>query len=107
MLQTILRRSDLEQVLKLGRSAIYERLANDPAFPKPVRLGEVRAVGWIEKRSHRLAAEAHSGARQARRAQAEPRRPPPARLSLTSLLSFVPPGDRRAVSGVRETARRR
>jgi prophage regulatory protein len=47
-LQTILRRSQLEAVLNIKRSAIYERLANDPAFPKPVRLGEGRAVGWIE-----------------------------------------------------------
>jgi prophage regulatory protein len=48
MLQTILRRSDLEKALKLKRSAIYERLDNDPSFPKPIRLGEGRAVGWIE-----------------------------------------------------------
>jgi prophage regulatory protein len=47
-IEKILRRSQLESVLNIKRSAIYERLANDPAFPKPVRLGEGRAVGWLE-----------------------------------------------------------
>jgi prophage regulatory protein len=48
MLQTILRWSDLEKVLKLKHSAIYDRVDNDPSFPKPIRLGKGRAVGWIE-----------------------------------------------------------
>jgi prophage regulatory protein len=47
MLQTILRRTDLQQVLKLGRSTIYDHLASDPTFPKPIRLTG-KAVGWIE-----------------------------------------------------------
>jgi predicted DNA-binding transcriptional regulator AlpA len=47
-IEKMLRRPQLEEALGIGRSAIYERLAHDPAFPRPVRLGAGRAVGWLE-----------------------------------------------------------
>lgn len=50
---TILRRRDLETRLKLSRSTIYDKINHksvryDPTFPKPIRLGDGAAVGWIE-----------------------------------------------------------
>ena len=50
---TILRRRDLEARLKLSRSTIYDKInpdspRYDPTFPKPIRLGNGSAVGWIE-----------------------------------------------------------
>lgn len=44
---TILRRKQVEARTGLARSTIYDRLRNDPEFPKPVSIG-ARAVGWIE-----------------------------------------------------------
>ncbi len=44
---TILRRKQVEARTGLARSTIYDRLRNDPAFPKPVSIG-ARSVGWIE-----------------------------------------------------------
>ena len=49
----ILRRRDLEQRIKLSRSTIYAKLDRrspyyDPAFPKPIALGNGAAVGWVE-----------------------------------------------------------
>ena len=50
---SILRRRDLEARLKLSRSTIYDKinpgsLRYDATFPKPIRLGNGSAVGWIE-----------------------------------------------------------
>jgi prophage regulatory protein len=50
---SILRRRDLEDRLKLSRSTIYDKInPNSPrfdaSFPKPIRLGNGSAVGWIE-----------------------------------------------------------
>jgi prophage regulatory protein len=50
---TILRRRDLEARLKLSRSTIYDKINRDSprfdsAFPKPIRLGNGSAVGWVE-----------------------------------------------------------
>ena len=50
---TILRRRDLEARLKLSRSTIYDKMdpdspGYDATFPKPIRLGNGSAVGWIE-----------------------------------------------------------
>jgi prophage regulatory protein len=50
---TILRRRDLETRLKLSRSTIYDKInpdspRYDASFPKPIRLGNGSAVGWIE-----------------------------------------------------------
>lgn len=51
----LLLRQEVEQRLKLGRSAIYDRLNPDgpyfdPGFPKPIRLsdGKNSSVRWIE-----------------------------------------------------------
>jgi len=41
----ILRRRDVESIVGLKRSTIYQAMA-EWHFPKPVRLG-VRSVGWI------------------------------------------------------------
>jgi prophage regulatory protein len=46
MVQTILRRSEVERATGLPRSTIYEMMDNGK-FPKPVPLG-ARSVGWIE-----------------------------------------------------------
>jgi len=46
MVQTILRRADVERATGLPRSTIYEMMTTG-RFPKPVRLGS-RSVGWIE-----------------------------------------------------------
>jgi len=46
MVQTILRRPDVERATGLARSTIYEMIA-DGRFPKPVSLG-ARSVGWLE-----------------------------------------------------------
>jgi len=44
---SILRRRQVEKRVGLTRSPLYARIkAGD--FPKPVRLGNGRAVGWIE-----------------------------------------------------------
>jgi prophage regulatory protein len=44
---TILRRRQVEKKVGLSRSPIYARIkAGD--FPRPVRLGNSRAVGWLE-----------------------------------------------------------
>jgi prophage regulatory protein len=50
---TILRRRDLEMRLRLSRSTIYDKInpdspRYDASFPKPIRLGNGSAVGWIE-----------------------------------------------------------
>lgn len=50
---TILRRRDLEARLKLSRSTIYDKInpdspRYDSSFPKPIRLGNGSAVGWVE-----------------------------------------------------------
>mgnify|MGYP001076449883 CR=1 FL=1 len=50
---TILRRRDLEARLKLSRSTIYDKInpdspRYDAAFPKPIRLGNGSAIGWVE-----------------------------------------------------------
>lgn len=50
---TILRRRDLEARLKLSRSTIYDKInpnsqRYDSSFPKPFRLGNGSAVGWVE-----------------------------------------------------------
>lgn len=50
---TILRRRDLESRLKLSRSTIYDKInpgspRYDATFPKPIRLGNGSAVGWVE-----------------------------------------------------------
>lgn len=50
---TILRRRELEARLKLSRSTIYDKInpdspRYDAAFPKPIRLGNGSAIGWIE-----------------------------------------------------------
>ena len=42
----ILRRSEIETVIGLSRSGIYNMMA-EGTFPKPMRLGR-RAVGWLE-----------------------------------------------------------
>jgi prophage regulatory protein len=47
MLETTLRRPDVERATGLTRSSIYERMATG-TFPKPIRLGEGRAVGWLQ-----------------------------------------------------------
>ncbi len=49
----ILRRRDLELRVKLSRSTIYDKInpaspRYDASFPKPIRLGNGAAVGWIE-----------------------------------------------------------
>ena len=46
MVQTILRRPEVERVTGLPRSTIYEKMARGE-FPKPVPLSG-RAVGWLE-----------------------------------------------------------
>lgn len=48
----ILRRSDLEARVRLSRSTIYDRInpaspRYDASFPKPIRLGDGAAVGWL------------------------------------------------------------
>jgi prophage regulatory protein len=50
---SILRRRALEVRLGLSRSTIYDKInpgspRYDATFPKPVRLGNGSAVGWIE-----------------------------------------------------------
>ncbi len=50
---TILRRRDLEKRLRLSRTTIYDKInpkspRYDATFPKPIRLGNGSAVGWIE-----------------------------------------------------------
>lgn len=50
---SILRRRDLEDRVRLSRSTIYDKInpaspRYDATFPKPIRLGNGSAVGWIE-----------------------------------------------------------
>lgn len=50
---SILRRRDLEKRLRLSRTTIYDKInpkspRYDETFPKPIRLGNGSAVGWIE-----------------------------------------------------------
>lgn len=47
MVQSILRREDVERATGLPRSSLYAKIAAGE-FPKPVKLG-ARAVGWLEK----------------------------------------------------------
>ena len=44
---SILRRRQVERRVGLTRSPLYARIKSG-TFPKPVRLGNGRAVGWIE-----------------------------------------------------------
>lgn len=44
---TILRRRQVEKRIGLTRSPLYARI-KDGTFPKPICLGNGRAVGWIE-----------------------------------------------------------
>lgn len=51
---TILRCRQVEKRVGLTRSPLYSRI-KDGTFPKPIRLGNGRAVGWIEgKLTHGL-----------------------------------------------------
>jgi prophage regulatory protein len=43
----ILRRKQVEVKTGLSRSTIYARVANN-TFPRPIKLGTSRAVGWLE-----------------------------------------------------------
>jgi len=42
----IIRRREVEQRVGLSRSAIYRRIA-EGTFPKPVTIGQGKAVGWL------------------------------------------------------------
>jgi prophage regulatory protein len=42
----IIRRREVEQTVGLSRSAIYRRIA-EGTFPRPVTIGDGRAVGWL------------------------------------------------------------
>lgn len=44
MVPKILRRTQIEQMLGISRSSIYQMMA-DGEFPRPLKLGR-RAVGW-------------------------------------------------------------
>jgi prophage regulatory protein len=44
---SILRRRQVEKRIGLTRSPLYARI-KDGTFPKPIRLGNGRAVGWVE-----------------------------------------------------------
>lgn len=46
MVQTILRRDEVERVTGLPRSTIYDKMAKGE-FPQSVKIG-ARAVGWLE-----------------------------------------------------------
>jgi len=46
MVQTILRRPEVEKATGLPTSTLYAKIASGD-FPKPIRLGP-RAVGWLE-----------------------------------------------------------
>lgn len=46
MVQSVMRRAEVERATGLPRSTIYELMARGH-FPKPIRLG-ARAVGWLE-----------------------------------------------------------
>lgn len=46
MVQTILRRDEVERATGLPRSTIYAKIAAGD-FPKPIQLS-ARAVGWLE-----------------------------------------------------------
>ena len=48
MSHTILRLPAVETRTGLSRSTIYARIS-DGTFPRPVRLGGMRAVGWVER----------------------------------------------------------
>ena len=47
MVQTFLRRPQVERATGLSRSTLYA-LMGENKFPKPVPIGAGRAVGWIE-----------------------------------------------------------
>ena len=47
MVTTILRLPAVKARTGLSRSTIYLRIS-DNAFPKPISLGNGRAIGWIE-----------------------------------------------------------
>lgn len=47
MATSILKLPAVQSRTQLSRSTIYLKISQD-AFPKPIRLGEGRAVGWIE-----------------------------------------------------------
>jgi prophage regulatory protein len=44
----IIRRRELQRRLSMSASTIYWRLANDPEFPKQIKLGAGSSVGWLE-----------------------------------------------------------
>jgi len=53
MSQNIIRRKKLETKIGFARSTIYAKLSPhssqyDPTFPKPIHLGNGRAIGWLE-----------------------------------------------------------
>ena len=46
MVQTILRRHDVEHLTGLPRSTIYDKIAKGE-FPQPIKLS-MKSVGWLE-----------------------------------------------------------
>lgn len=46
MVQTILRRHDVERLTGLPRSTIYDKIAKGE-FPQPIKLS-MKSVGWLE-----------------------------------------------------------
>lgn len=61
---SILRRRQVEKRVGLTRSPLYARIRAG-TFPKPVRLGNSRAVGWIESEIDEWLAEQVQKSREA------------------------------------------
>ncbi len=61
---TILRRRQVEKRVGLTRSPLYARIKAG-TFPKPVQLGNGRAVGWVESEVNDWIAEQIQNARKA------------------------------------------
>lgn len=67
-MKRILRRPEVEDYTGLSRSSIY-RLMKEGRFPKPIKISEHAAVGWLEselaERQARLVATRDAGAKDA------------------------------------------
>jgi prophage regulatory protein len=46
MSNEIIRLREFQRRIGLARSTVYQRLASDPSFPRPLSLGG-RSVGWL------------------------------------------------------------
>ena len=48
--EILLTDTEVAELLKIGKSTVWHRIKNDPAFPKPIKIGN--ATRWSKKKDY-------------------------------------------------------